>query len=98
VGVVCRCCSIIQEVVDKARGRHYQLACALAFEGVHGTPHDTGINKPSDYYAASVELVKGSTSAAAGAAAADPAAAGRGGGAPAVPGGGEDVEMAPAAT
>jgi DNA primase large subunit len=82
-------------VLDKARGRHYQLACALAFEGVHGTPHDTGINKPSDYYAASVELVKANTSAAA---AADPATAGGEGVVPAAPSSGEDVEMAPAAT
>jgi DNA primase large subunit len=46
----------MEEAVSKAKGRHYQLACAAAFEGVHGVPHDTGINRPSDYYAAAVEL------------------------------------------
>ena len=48
----------INEAVDKAKGRHYQLACALAFEGITGAPHETGINKPTEYYAASVELGK----------------------------------------
>jgi hypothetical protein len=76
--------------VDKAKGRHYQLACALAFEGITGTAHETGINKPTEYYAASVELSKakevkaeGQTGllggAAAAAAAASPAVAVGGG-------------------
>ena len=43
------------DAVVKARGKHYQLACAIAFEGITGTPHDSGINRPSDYYAASAE-------------------------------------------
>ncbi|GBF91520.1 DNA primase large subunit-like [Raphidocelis subcapitata] len=45
----------VNDAVAKARGKHYQLACAMAFEGIAGVPHDTGINKPSDYYAAAVE-------------------------------------------
>ena len=43
------------DAAAKARGKHYQLACALAFEGITGAPHDTGINRPSDYYAAAME-------------------------------------------
>lgn len=59
-------CRIIREVVEKARGKHYQLACGLAFEGITGSPQDTGINKPSEYYAASIELAKSRAAAADG--------------------------------
>lgn len=31
----------------KAKSGHYQLACAMAFEGVHGCACDTGINHPN---------------------------------------------------
>jgi hypothetical protein len=58
--LLCSCCQlitrVIREVVDKARGKHYQLACGLAFEGITGSPQETGINKPSEFYAASIEL------------------------------------------
>ncbi len=64
----------------KARGKHYQLACAIAFEGITGAPHDAGINRPSDYYAAAVEA------ATAGAAAAAAVAGGGAKGAGATPG------------
>ena len=50
----------------KARGKHYQLACAIAFEGVTGAPHDAGINRPSDYYAASVEAAAAAAAQQAG--------------------------------
>ncbi|KAF8060629.1 DNA primase large subunit [Scenedesmus sp. PABB004] len=72
---------VAKEVVEKARGKHYQLACGLAFEGITGAPQDTGINKPSEFYAASIDLAN-QRAAAAGAAAgpaagaAAPAAAG----------------------
>eukprot|EP00878_Enallax_costatus_P006172 GHUV01006471.1.p1 GENE.GHUV01006471.1~~GHUV01006471.1.p1 ORF type:complete len:539 (+),score=187.65 GHUV01006471.1:149-1765(+) len=56
---------VIREVIDKARGKHYQLACGLAFEGITGSPQETGINKPSEYYAASVELATQRAAAAA---------------------------------
>jgi hypothetical protein len=49
---------MIKDVIDKAKGKHYQLACGLAYEGITGAPQDTGINKPSEYYAASIELTK----------------------------------------
>lgn len=53
--------------MDKARGKHYQLACGLAYEGIHGSPQEAGINRPSDYYAASVELATQRAAAAGGA-------------------------------
>jgi hypothetical protein len=88
--------SFINDAVAKARGKHYQLACALAFEGVAGVPHDTGINRPSDYYAASVEAAAPKAAAAAGGApggvAATPARGGGGG----APGGGPPATPATA--
>lgn len=52
--------------MDKVRGKHYQLACGLAFEGITGEQQETGINKPSEYYAASIELERQRAAAAAG--------------------------------
>jgi hypothetical protein len=60
---------VIKDVLDKVRGKHYQLACGLAYEGITGAQQETGINKPSEYYAASIELEKQRSAAAAGAAA-----------------------------
>lgn len=37
----------VRDVVNKAKAGHYQLACGLAFEGVHGCACDTGINHPN---------------------------------------------------
>jgi DNA primase large subunit len=56
---------VIKDVLDKVRGKHYQLACGLAFEGITGAQQETGINKPSEYYAASIELEKQRAAAAA---------------------------------
>jgi hypothetical protein len=56
---------VIKDVVDKVRGKHYQLACGLAFEGITGAQQETGINKPSEYYAASIELERSRATAAA---------------------------------
>ena len=35
------------EAGARARAGHFQLACALAFEGAHGCACDTGINHPN---------------------------------------------------
>ena len=37
----------VAETVAKAKAGHYQLACALAFEGVHQCSCDSGINHPN---------------------------------------------------
>lgn len=63
---VTRACRVIKDVLDKVRGKHYQLACGLAYEGITGAQQETGINKPSEYYAASIELEKQRAAAAAG--------------------------------
>eukprot|EP00879_Flechtneria_rotunda_P018095 GHRR01018973.1.p1 GENE.GHRR01018973.1~~GHRR01018973.1.p1 ORF type:complete len:206 (+),score=81.95 GHRR01018973.1:1007-1624(+) len=57
---------VMKEVIDKARNKHYQLACGLAFEGITGAFQETGINKPSEYYAASIELANQRAAAANG--------------------------------
>ena len=36
-----------QAVAQKAQEGHFQLACAAAFEGMHGCACDTGINHPN---------------------------------------------------
>jgi len=40
----------IEAAVAKARAKHYQLACAAAFEGVSGCACDVGVNHPTQYY------------------------------------------------
>ncbi|XP_057776999.1 probable DNA primase large subunit [Salvia miltiorrhiza] len=40
----------LEDVMDKVRNRHYQLACTLTFEAVHGASCDQGINHPNQYY------------------------------------------------
>ncbi|XP_038694733.1 probable DNA primase large subunit isoform X2 [Tripterygium wilfordii] len=40
----------VEDVMDKVRNRHYQLACTLTFEAVHGASCDTGINHPIQYF------------------------------------------------
>lgn len=40
----------MEDVMDKVRNRHYQLACTLTFEAVYGTSCDTGINHPNQYF------------------------------------------------
>lgn len=39
--------SAVNEAVAKARGGHFQLACAAAWEGMHRCECDTGINHPN---------------------------------------------------
>ncbi|GLT73279.1 hypothetical protein SLA2020_451500 [Shorea laevis] len=48
----------IEDVMDKVRGRHYQLACTLTFEAVHGTSCDAGINHPNQYFTESQKVVQ----------------------------------------
>ncbi|KAF5828854.1 eukaryotic and archaeal DNA primase, large subunit-domain-containing protein [Dunaliella salina] len=46
--------SRMEEVVSKAKGGHFQLACACSFEGMHkGIPLDSGVNHPAEYYSES---------------------------------------------
>ncbi|XP_041014299.1 probable DNA primase large subunit [Juglans microcarpa x Juglans regia] len=40
----------VEDVMDKVRSRHYQLACTLTFEAIHGTSCDAGINHPNQYF------------------------------------------------
>ena len=37
----------VTETVAKARAGHYQIACSMAFEGVHKCSCETGINHPN---------------------------------------------------
>lgn len=49
----------IEEAVMKAKGGHYQLACASAWEGAHsGCECETGINHPNQYYEESRRCIK----------------------------------------
>ncbi|MEW5310099.1 MAG: hypothetical protein WDW38_001929 [Sanguina aurantia] len=50
------------EALQKAKGGHYQLACACAFEGVHGVATDIGISHPLQYFQESQRLVQASAS------------------------------------
>ncbi|KAK4758903.1 hypothetical protein SAY87_020204 [Trapa incisa] len=40
----------MEDVMDKVRNRHYQLACTLTFEAVHSSSCDAGINHPNQYF------------------------------------------------
>ncbi|CAM6091310.1 unnamed protein product [Calypogeia fissa] len=39
----------IDGIMEKVRAHHYQLACGVTFEAVHGSPCD-GINHPNQYF------------------------------------------------
>ena len=47
----------IRETVNKAKGGHYQLACGLAFEGVHACGCDSGINHPNQVLDFSIKAI-----------------------------------------
>lgn len=49
------------EIMDKVRHRHYQLACTLTFEAVHGASCDAGINHPNQYFVDSQSILKSKT-------------------------------------
>ncbi|KAM3217317.1 putative DNA primase large subunit isoform X2 [Capsicum annuum] len=40
----------MEDVMDKVRNRHYQLACTLTFEAVHNSTCDAGVNHPNQYF------------------------------------------------
>lgn len=48
----------VEDVMDKVRNRHYQLACTLTFEAVHGESCDQGINHPNQYYSDSKKIME----------------------------------------
>ncbi|KAK9286885.1 hypothetical protein L1049_015292 [Liquidambar formosana] len=48
----------VEEVMDKVRNRHYQLACSLTFEAVHGSSCDAGINHPNQYFSDSQKILQ----------------------------------------
>ncbi|KAL6566027.1 hypothetical protein OROHE_005082 [Orobanche hederae] len=48
----------IEDVMVKVRNRHYQLACTLTFEAIHGVSCDEGINHPNQYYSDSTKLLE----------------------------------------
>ncbi|PRQ38826.1 putative DNA primase large subunit, eukaryotic/archaeal [Rosa chinensis] len=46
------------DVMSKVRNKHYQLACTLTFEAVHGTSCEAGINHPNQYFSDSQMIMK----------------------------------------
>ncbi|KAL6573174.1 hypothetical protein OROMI_012790 [Orobanche minor] len=48
----------IEDVMVKVRNRHYQLACTLTFEAIHGVSCDEGINHPNQYYSDSKKFLE----------------------------------------
>ncbi|PKA57829.1 putative DNA primase large subunit [Apostasia shenzhenica] len=47
----------LDDVIDKVKHHHYQLACTMTFEAIHSTPCDTGINHPNQYFTESQKLL-----------------------------------------
>ncbi|KAL6002715.1 hypothetical protein ACLOJK_022934, partial [Asimina triloba] len=47
-----------EEILDKVRNRHYQLACTLTFEAVHASSCDTGINHPNHFFSESQKILQ----------------------------------------
>nr|XP_043613484.1 probable DNA primase large subunit [Erigeron canadensis] len=45
-------------VIEKAKSRHYQLACTLTYEALHDSPCDAGINHPNQYFSDSQKILK----------------------------------------
>ncbi|KAA8533335.1 hypothetical protein F0562_033132 [Nyssa sinensis] len=48
----------LEDVIDKVRNRHYQLACTLTFEAVHSSSCDAGINHPNQYFSDSQKILE----------------------------------------
>lgn len=48
----------MEDVMDKVRNRHYQLACTLTFETIHGASCDAGINHPNQYFSDSRKILQ----------------------------------------
>jgi DNA primase large subunit len=56
------------DILDKVKGKHYQLACGVAFAASHnGCECDEGIHHPNGYFAASRKLLAPPKTGAAGA-------------------------------
>ncbi|XP_044488763.1 probable DNA primase large subunit [Mangifera indica] len=55
----------IEDVMDKVQNRHYQLACTLTFEAVHGSSCDAGINHPNQYFSDSQKILQAKNNAGA---------------------------------
>ncbi|KAF8100031.1 hypothetical protein N665_0232s0006 [Sinapis alba] len=51
----------MEDVMDKVRNKHYQLACTMTFEAVYGTSCDAGINHPNQYFEESQKILKSKT-------------------------------------
>ncbi|XP_018468046.1 probable DNA primase large subunit isoform X2 [Raphanus sativus] len=51
----------MEDVMDKVRNKHYQLACTFTFEAVYGTSCDAGINHPNQYFEESQKILKSKT-------------------------------------
>ncbi|CAA7014979.1 unnamed protein product [Microthlaspi erraticum] len=51
----------MEDVMDKVRNKHYQLACTMTFEAVYGTTCDAGINHPNQYFEESQKILKPKT-------------------------------------
>ncbi|KAI6692207.1 hypothetical protein NL676_019917 [Syzygium grande] len=47
----------MDDIIDKVRNRHYQVACTLTFEAVHGSTCDAGINHPNQYFIDSQKIL-----------------------------------------
>ncbi|XP_076944999.1 putative DNA primase large subunit [Bidens hawaiensis] len=48
----------LEDIIEKAKTRHYQLACTLTFEALHNTSCDAGINHPNQYFSESQKILK----------------------------------------
>ncbi|KAL6874351.1 hypothetical protein ACP4OV_013371 [Aristida adscensionis] len=48
----------LEDIMDKVKNRHYQLACTLTFEATHGVTCDTGINHPNQYFSESQKVLR----------------------------------------
>ncbi|KAJ4830275.1 hypothetical protein Tsubulata_021748 [Turnera subulata] len=48
----------MEDVMEKVRNRHYQLACTITFEAIHGSSYDAGINHPNQYFTDSQKILK----------------------------------------
>ncbi|KAM1741865.1 hypothetical protein ACFX13_012024 [Malus domestica] len=48
----------VGDVMDKVKNKHYQLACTLTFEAIHGSSCDAGINHPNQYFKDSQTIIK----------------------------------------
>ncbi|KAI4384225.1 hypothetical protein MLD38_002408 [Melastoma candidum] len=48
----------MEDVIDKAKNRHYQVACTLTFEAIHSSSCDRGINHPNQYFIDSQKILQ----------------------------------------